>query len=1058
MGRAPTVYRYQSQEAYRGIGVVRSQSSGQNIAQSISASADRISAMAYRDAAIKAEEEGQKEALALEGDQITTLDPATGLPIAYTPPATHGTIRARAYQSMIDRRFEDEVKSDLITRGQEVLAKNPTSSQFKTVMADYVQNMHKTQDVGSQTYYQRFIRETGEEYVAKTFAHLRNKEIAAAQARLRRQQAIQRFEEERKADAAIAQGADPEPYIARIEASINDGLASGSMKVSDYKASKKRIDELRAVGANRSLAQAYANADDGSRSLLAMAVNDPMYTPRAAAALGVDATELGKHIVRARMTDSPATIVSGLQAMGKLGDEYEETVTDSFVSDMAMRLGATSNFSNIEAILASAPEGVDIATARAELQAVAVGQRLDVAAITSDDMDVLSNELLSAFPNRDVLGTYIPDREEINAILGMAPDARAQLAQDLSDRRSALSRIEEAGTKAIINDFGARARGLVDSDNPMAEYPALVQAIESDGSIADETKGTLIEKATQAAVTAALSDLRVDSLDDLRAINNAVFGDLPYTGPSTDAYNRVKFARDLRSTIADREVGYRINAMKSNIERSVASVKTNSIRSAIDGRNASSVLPEDLDAYLRDTVLKTAGVVTPTTLLENDTFLKLSQQGVVPKIAVSVLEQALSSTDTNEVRAAVEYANQMMNATGTTPNGDEYAVDFLVSKLSPEAYGMYSAAIIGSKLYGMSAESILASLRTNPDLDKTIKEDLGLAKSATIESVFDGIPMHPTYRKMVTAMLRVRAANGETLTENSRDEVLDYFLEENRKATTFAGKTAFVQADNVVGPKIGDKTAYALPNNGIDPERRVAFEGRVVDKMISDEGLADLLVGGTALDSVVAGFNTIFGLAPLRERSEMLVGTLRGLDVSKVEDRNIARQRIAAGLPALGVTLMYKPLTDTFGDPDKEPTWLVGYKTDMGSFSPLLINGQEQYLTQRAADTWIQSQARSVTEALSFTPPADVQSRKEMRFQAMNAMSVARGSGDIMARIINQIEWLATLDHTRVDTFDMEAANLDGLYRQAKREGLVPEGFDPKEIFAAKKRQYEALQ
>ena len=80
MGRAPTVYRYQSQEAYRGIGVVRSQSSGQNIAQSISASADRISAMAYRDAAIKAEEEGQKEALALEGDQITTLDPATGLP------------------------------------------------------------------------------------------------------------------------------------------------------------------------------------------------------------------------------------------------------------------------------------------------------------------------------------------------------------------------------------------------------------------------------------------------------------------------------------------------------------------------------------------------------------------------------------------------------------------------------------------------------------------------------------------------------------------------------------------------------------------------------------------------------------------------------------------------------------------------------------------------------------------------------------------------------------------------------------------------------------------
>ena len=103
------IVRQKTQVFNQPIGVVRADASDDAVGRAIANSASNLANLAYREAAIEAEKAGQEAGGAPSRTDIVTIDPTTGRPVAYQPPANFGRIAARSYQNMIDRRFEESI-------------------------------------------------------------------------------------------------------------------------------------------------------------------------------------------------------------------------------------------------------------------------------------------------------------------------------------------------------------------------------------------------------------------------------------------------------------------------------------------------------------------------------------------------------------------------------------------------------------------------------------------------------------------------------------------------------------------------------------------------------------------------------------------------------------------------------------------------------------------------------------------------------------------------------------------------------------------------------------
>ena len=271
--------------------------------------------------------------------------------------------------------------------------------------------------------------------------------------------------------------------------------------------------------------------------------------------------------------------------------------------------------------------------------------------------------------------------------------------------------------------------------------------------------------------------------------------------------------------------------------------------------------------------------------------------------------------------------------------------------------------------------------------------------------------MSNSYKKQVIASLRYAKLNGRRITQDVVSEIVDDISE------------GAIVDTQVVGPYIGDSTVYARLNyvsrgdilNNVD---------QLAD-LISESGdFSELMRGGTAFDAGVEGLRDLVGLNVLtRSRAVAQVFT----SSMEAQTRLQRRDRIYAGLQAIGVELKYRPVISSFNE--GIPRWDVGYDDGSG-FTPITINDEIWSLT-----------------AL----PASSDSKSEARHTARRMLDFGHRAGVSDEKIVElDIEYLATLDHVTAESFESSPD-----YMKYKRE---LDGVDPLDIFNEAREKYEALQ
>ncbi len=147
------------------VGVVRADAGSADIGRAVSNVAATFQQIAFREAAEDAQKKGIEIAEAVEEKKLRTINPETGKPEAFKAPKGFGRVASAAYQSVIDKRYEDSIGTELRVKAQEIALKyqyDPES--YDEVMSNYIGQMAN----GAEGKYKTFVETTGAKFLALT--------------------------------------------------------------------------------------------------------------------------------------------------------------------------------------------------------------------------------------------------------------------------------------------------------------------------------------------------------------------------------------------------------------------------------------------------------------------------------------------------------------------------------------------------------------------------------------------------------------------------------------------------------------------------------------------------------------------------------------------------------------------------------------------------------------------------------------------------------------------------------------------------------------------------
>jgi len=1009
------VIRQKTQTFNKPIGVVRASQGGRAVGEAISSFANEVTQEAYRVAANQAEKRGEKEAMSRSSSDVVNIDPETGKPIAYTAPSSYGSIATEAYQDLIDRRFQDSVLSEIQAKGSELASSSANADQYRQRMSDYVGAMYESavKEDGELNFYGRVLQETGQQYVASTYATLKKKEITAQRAAIRRANQIASYEQISFAGDLIAKGGDPEQIriILANERLRNQSLfdSPNGISVSEYIKSNEKLDGLESMMDSNRLMTTFSTLSEGEQAKLKLAVRNPSLSIETAQELGIP--DLPVMIASASASQSAGSIISALDSIAQLDTDIEKVAVEDAVGDLEIQPGTSLNdlITSVSSIA-----DVDVRQgAMAEALPTFLVKKLDALDLSSDDMDKISIELQSSRPDLIELQGVLGDEQGLEvyrAMIEMEEDSRSSLATRFMDVRPERARGEELRNTSATSAFSQQIRDLEQSNDLAGDSMALLSRISMSGL---SNTDTLLGKANSMISSVASvkqRDIPV-SAEAYGKIEMAVVSGLPFTAESDDEqklFDLLSVSYKASDSVTRGFMAARLNALNEDAADQVKRTFSSSVETAI--QSGLSVLPDDLKAY--DNSIFDGQAVTISQAINNPKANAAFQKGIILPTVAKAMKSALTSNNQEEIEGAFAFFEQASNSFGTLDDGTTVPIDAMRSALSEDAYAQYSSILLASRQYGKSPVEILALERTyDGNLTADLKSDLELPKSGTIYAALDGFPMSNSYKKQVIASLRYAKLNGRRITQDVVSEIVDDISE------------GAIVDTQVVGPYIGDSTVYARLNyvsrgdilNNVD---------QLAD-LISESGdFSELMRGGTAFDAGVEGLRDLVGLNVLtRSRAVAQVFT----SSMEAQTRLQRRDRIYAGLQAIGVELKYRPVISSFNE--GIPRWDVGYDDGSG-FTPITINDEIWSLT-----------------AL----PASSDSKSEARHTARRMLDFGHRAGVSDEKIVElDIEYLATLDHVTAESFESSPD-----YMKYKRE---LDGVDPLDIFNEAREKYEALQ
>jgi hypothetical protein len=154
------------------------------IAESVGRAADQMADMFFRRGVQEAEKFGAERGIEAAPENIMAIDPVTGQPKAYEPPAGMGVVAQEAYQRVIMTRFQSSIEQEMKFKAQELAIKYDGSvDRYSAAFSEYVGAMA----ANAEGVFKGYIVDLGANYLnatrsAMALDQIRRERAAAAKA------------------------------------------------------------------------------------------------------------------------------------------------------------------------------------------------------------------------------------------------------------------------------------------------------------------------------------------------------------------------------------------------------------------------------------------------------------------------------------------------------------------------------------------------------------------------------------------------------------------------------------------------------------------------------------------------------------------------------------------------------------------------------------------------------------------------------------------------------------------------------------------------------------
>lgn len=922
------VIRQQRQFFSKPIGVARADGGAGQTGQALANASKRIAQLAYDEAARQAEKVGKEAGLAVGSDKIVSIDPTTNNPVAYKAPQGFGGIAAEAYQGMITRRFEESIDDALKNRGAQVASSAPNSQAYLETMTDFVDKMYNAQ--GEQTMFSRYIKETGEKYVASTYATLRKQEQEAARKELIRKTKLSFFVGNNNLRRLIAAGMTPEDFnkgLATQAMKIQDLWDSNSISVSEYTKGLEELNGLRSLQGSSDLFNLYGSLPESQQNQVRLAIQRPDL-------MATLPEELRGLIITAKMATGTPTLLSALQSYTDTEDAYVESASGELFSDLRPNITATSTDQELIALIGNDADPVVAAEVLSEARAVRLEMQIDKNMVDANSVDLLVNELKkSGQMDLSVLGkVFNEDINLVRQVENLSADERLEFANSIADRRSELQRIQANEEGQLEYNFRQRGLQLRNSNDINADYLMLRKEIEDSGlsnfsSIMSNLDDNYARLASTRASRLGLSE------SDLVELRDAVILGKPsgLNAEQKKAYILFRSSYVLNPSATRGAMQATVDAVHSKNQRTIKTLRTSSVQHAVEN----GIYPAQADMVEYDNEMLNGQVLTMSTLESFPHALNALKNGVVLPSVQRALEASINSFNEKDLNGALQVFDLLTNSEGVMEDGTVRQIDLLRGRISDNAYALLSAAGQVGRMDGIEPLAALIELKNySGNVETDIKADM--EQKGSFSAIMAPYPMSDVYRKEILNVLKIRKVRGAVITSELIESVIaDY-------------SDGMIKDDNVIAPRIGDATIYAPSNFGITVNDIVSNRINLIEAL-ADQMEGDLLANDTPVASMG---NQIIGALGRSAFKDLITTTQANIELfTKGYDKNVEmvrRQRIKSGLEELNFEVKYKPIFQSFRE--GAPTWQVGYVTNTGEFFPVEVDGQPYLLQANVED------------------------------------------------------------------------------------------------------------
>lgn len=824
------VIRQQTQFLNKPVGVVRADAGAEQIGNAIAETAGRFADIAFKRAAADAEKKGTEKALAIESSDLIKMDPITNKPVALTPPSAYGDIAAEAYQNIIQKRYGQAIEREIQNKGAELAKTAPNANAFKKAMSEYVGSMYNAE--ADSTYYSNVVKEYGDDYVEKTYTTLRNKEITAYRAKVKREARIENVKTALNFKARVAAGEvspELEKDLQGWMISNRDSYISGAGTISDVTDAYDMWKTFNALKSSSNLLGTYQSSNDSFQESIKLALRDPT---RAAEYVGESmAKDIRTYLMNGGTGDS----------FIKTAEAQESTMANKIDFD-AMEFAesnpvdASWDYNKTKQVYRDQPKKY-LTEAMADL----VMKKIDPQ-MTKDSIPTFIDELLAP----DFKGENFP--ESVRAILqDMGKDERAAIAEVFNQRKIAKSAVSEVASEKQVNATAAALLKVENMDYFKGDelWKAIDDAKAEIEKLPEKDRASKIS-ALEASVANKINTGTQGfglSSDEMSDVHNLVERN-QFKLPSKRS-NGAEWSDGAKSYLGVLEKAYKFSPTSTVASMSRRAEKLR--QDEVKGVNAKIL--EDVQSKISDGLpvttdeLKLAGdIVYGNTIPKIDAlagdgdFRSRAAGGNIYPQELKAIEISLKAGDEVTQEMAFDLFRQMTNVQQEV-DGAVQSRDFLINKLPEDLYIKAKAAIDASDFamsFGQKLNPVIvyANLQKfDGSINAVIRQKLDIPANQSLNNIFEKyeIPdMDLNTQRQFLAMLQYSAASGFALNESTMTSMVET-MQRN-----------MVEDPRIIGFRVGDKTNFS-PNGIIDDVGQSKINTNLFDELLSDPMTAPLL-------------------------------------------------------------------------------------------------------------------------------------------------------------------------------------------------------------------------